>query len=137
MNFPKLNGRYFSELNWRLKYIMSKMAKLIISKLQSKFSSVSPQTTAQTSVSVPRKERICCECQRCSERKAEKQRVGLDRAEKNRLLAEQQKYSDPLRGATMGFIERIRELKSYDLDTAKQEQLVFYNLVPNNFISVL
>ena len=51
----------------------------------------------------------------------QKSRLGFDREERLRQLAEQQKYADPLKDADSAFLSRIRELKSYDLDTAKQE----------------
>lgn len=53
--------------------------------------------------------------------KIKKSRLGYDREERLRQLSEQQQYADPIKDADSAFLARIRELKSYDLDTAKQE----------------
>lgn len=76
-----------------------------------------------TVLSPLKRDRLTCSCENCDDRKVERQKIGglVDKAERSRVLAEQQKYSDPIRGASDSFIHRIRELKSYDLDTAKQE----------------
>ena len=79
-------------------------------------------STPMTVLGPLKRDRLTCSCSSCTERKIEKQKVGTDKSERLRILQEQQKYSDPIRGATDAFIHRIRELKSYDLDTAKQEQ---------------
>ena len=50
-----------------------------------------------------------------------KSRLGYDREERLRQISEQQQYADPIKDADSAFLARIRELKSYDLDTAKQE----------------
>jgi len=81
-----------------------------------------PKSTPTTILTPLKRERPVCTCPNCEERKLEKQKVGQDKSERLKLHQEQQKYSDPIRGATDAFIQRIRELKSYDLDTAKQEQ---------------
>jgi len=81
-----------------------------------------PKSTPMTVLGPLKRDRLTCSCSSCTERKIEKQKVGTDKSERLRILQEQQKYSDPIRGATDAFIHRIRELKSYDLDTAKQEQ---------------
>jgi len=84
--------------------------------------SAKPKSTPTTILTPLKRERPICSCASCEERKLEKQKVGHDKSERLKLHQEQQKYSDPIRGATDAFIQRIRELKSYDLDTAKQEQ---------------
>lgn len=83
-----------------------------------------PKSTPMTVLGpLKRENRLVCSCSSCTERKMEKQKVGnSDKSERMRILQENQKYSDPIRGANDTFIQRIRELKSYDLDTAKQEQ---------------
>jgi hypothetical protein len=81
-----------------------------------------PKSTPMTVLGPLKRDRLICSCSSCTERKMEKQKVGNDKSERLRILQEQQKYMDPIRGATDAFIHRIRELKSYDLDTAKQEQ---------------
>ena len=68
-----------------------------------------------------KKERLTCSCDSCSERKLKKQQIGSDKSDRLRMMQDQQKYADPIRSATESFIQRIQELKSYDLDTAKQE----------------
>ncbi|CAG5106871.1 Oidioi.mRNA.OKI2018_I69.chr1.g3038.t1.cds [Oikopleura dioica] len=83
--------------------------------------STKPRCTPVTVLSSLKKERISCTCSACEDRKEKKSRLGFDREERLRQLAEQQKYADPLKDADSAFLARIRELKSYDLDTAKQE----------------
>ncbi|CBY12225.1 unnamed protein product [Oikopleura dioica] len=83
--------------------------------------STKPRCTPVSVLSSLKKDRINCTCSACEDRKEKKSRLGYDREERLRQLSEQQQYADPIKDADSAFLARIRELKSYDLDTAKQE----------------
>jgi len=81
-----------------------------------------PKSTPVTVLTPIKRDKLTCTCDHCETRKFERQRVGFDRSERLRIHQQQQKFVDPMKGASQALIERLRELKSYDLDTAKQEQ---------------
>ena len=84
-------------------------------------------STPVTVLTPIKRDKLTCTCDHCETRKFERQRVGFDRSERLRIHQEQQKFVDPMKGASQALIERLRELKSYDLDTAKQEQRFVLN----------
>jgi hypothetical protein len=63
-------------------------------------------------------EKLHCECLNCETRRFEKSAVGRARnSHKDRNT-----YADPLMNCSDSFVQRIKVLKQYDIETAKQEQ---------------
>ena len=92
------------------------------------FSSQSVQPLA----SIQRKtsERLHCECDSCEEIRHAKLYVSREKLPKSAS----EKFADPLEDTTEAFINRIKVLKQYDLETARQEQtyvlfrIIFYHV---------
>ena len=62
-------------------------------------------------------ERLHCECDSCEVIRHEKLYVSREKLPKS-----SEKFADPLEDTTEAFINRIKVLKQYDLETARQEQ---------------
>ena len=94
-------------------------------------SSISSQSV-QPLASIQRKtsERLHCECDSCEEIRHAKLYVSREKLPKSAS----EKFADPLEDTTEAFINRIKVLKQYDLETARQEQtyvlfrIIFYQV---------
>jgi len=76
--------------------------------------SVQPLASIQRKTS----ERLHCECDSCEEIRHAKLYVSREKLPKSAS----EKFADPLEDTTEAFINRIKVLKQYDLETARQEQ---------------
>lgn len=94
--------------------------------------SISSQSV-QPLASIQRKasERLHCECDSCEEIRHAKLYVSREKLPKSAS----EKFADPLEDTTEAFINRIKVLKQYDLETARQEQT--YVLFRKNIYKLL
>jgi hypothetical protein len=76
--------------------------------------SVQPLASIQRKTS----ERLHCECDSCEDIRHAKLYVSREKLPKSAS----EKFADPLEDTTEAFINRIKVLKQYDLETARQEQ---------------